>query len=74
MKFQNKNLEEYYSKNFQSIIEDNGISSVKMIFAKIRKKARGVGDYLLNTDADVLRYGYRKGLDTLVVHTVNDEC
>ena len=27
-----------------------------------------------NTDAEVRKHGSRTGLDTLVVHAVNDEC
>jgi len=34
---------------------------------------KGEDIVLDTTDADLRRYGYRKGLDTPVVHTVNDE-
>ncbi len=30
--------------------------------------------YWLDTDAEVRKCGEQTGLDTLVVHTVNDEC
>ncbi len=30
--------------------------------------------YWLDTDAEVRKRGEQTGLDTLVVHTVNDEC
>lgn len=42
-----------------------------MKFLNIRRKAGGESDYLLNTDIIALRYGEQRGLDTLVVHTVN---
>lgn len=53
--------------------EDSGISNVRMKFLNIRRKAGGEGDCLLNTDIRALRYGDQRGLDTLVVHTVNPE-
>ena len=31
------------------------------------------GNLLFNIDAEVLKYGEQTGLETLVVHTVNDE-
>lgn len=54
-----------------SIKENSGISNVRMKFLNIRRKAGGEGDYLLNTDIIALRYREQRGLDTLVVYTVN---
>jgi len=31
------------------------------------------GNLLFNIDAEVLQFGYQTGLETLVVHTLNDE-
>ncbi len=38
----------------------------------IRKNTSGEGDLLAMTDAEVRKRGERTGLDTLVVHAVND--
>ena len=35
--------------------------------------SKGEDIVLFITDTDLLKYGYRTGLDTPVVHTVNDE-
>lgn len=42
-----------------------------MKFLNIRRKTGGEDDYLLNTDIKALRYREQRGLDTLVVYTVN---
>ena len=54
-----------------------------MKFIDIRRKAESEGNYLAlgsyttlikeNTDAEMRRRGDQKGLETLVVHAVNDE-
>ena len=45
-----------------------------MKFVDIRRKAESEGNYLvLSTDAEMRRRGDQKGLETPVVHAVNDE-
>lgn len=39
-----------------------------------RRNVRGEGDYLDITDVEGRRHGYQMGLETPVVHAVNDEC
>ncbi len=53
--------------------EGSGISGVEVKFVDIRRNTRGEGDFLTNTDAEARRRGERTGLDTLVVHAVNDD-
>lgn len=40
---------------------------------KNRGISNGHGSSLLFTDAEALKYGYRQGLETLLVHTLNYE-
>lgn len=41
---------------------------------KDRGNSSGESDYLLSTDAEARRHRNRRGLGTLVVYAVNDEC
>ena len=52
--------------------EVSGIPSVEVKFVDIRKNTSGEGDSLADTDAEVRKRGEQTGLDTLVVHAVND--
>ncbi len=52
----------------------SGIPSVEVKFVDIRKNTSGEGGSLLGTDAEVRKRGEQTGLDTLVVHAVNDGC
>ncbi len=54
--------------------EVSGTPSVEVKFVDIRKNTSGEGAHWLDTDAEVRKCGEQTGLDTLVVHTVNDEC
>ncbi len=54
--------------------EASGIPSVEVKFVDIRWNTRGEGGLLLISDAEVRKRGEQTGLDTLVVHAVNDEC
>ncbi len=44
-----------------------------MKFVDIRKNTSGEGDSLTSIDAEVRKRGEQTGLDTLVVHAVNDD-
>ena len=50
----------------------SGIPSVEVKFVDIRKNIRGEGGSRSDTDAKVRKRGEQTGLDTLVVHAVND--
>ncbi len=54
--------------------EVSGIPSVEVKFVDIRRNTSGKAAHWLDTDAEVRKCGEQTGLDTLVVHTVNDEC
>ena len=57
-----------------SMEEVSGIPSVEVKFVDIRRNTSGEGGLLVHTDAEVRKRGEQTGLDTLVVHAVNDEC
>ncbi len=54
--------------------EVSGTASVEVKFVDIRKNTSGEGGSLPDTDAEVRKRGEQTGLDTLVVHAVNDGC
>ncbi len=54
--------------------EVSGIPSVEVKFVDIRKNTVAKAAHWLGTDAEVRKRGEQTGLDTLVVHAVNDEC
>ncbi len=54
--------------------EVSGIPSVEVKFVDIRKNTSGEGGSLVRSDAEVRKRGEQTGLDTLVVHAVNDGC
>ena len=53
--------------------EESGIPCVAVKCAEIWRNTSGEGDFLVCNDADVRKRGDQTGLDTLVVHAVNDE-
>ncbi len=53
--------------------EGSGIPSVAVKCVDIRRNTSGEGGYLDGTDAEARKRGEQTGLDTLVVHAVNDE-
>ncbi len=55
-----------------SIGGGSGIPGVEVKFVDIGRNTGGEGDYLPNTDTEVRKRGEQTGLDTLVVHAVND--
>ena len=56
-----------------SVGEGSGIPSVEVKFVDIGRNTGGEGGYLDETDAETRKRGEQTGLDTLVVHAVNDE-
>ncbi len=54
--------------------EVSGIPGVAVKCVEIGRNTSGEGDLLDCTDAEARKCGEQTGLDTLVVHTVNDEC
>ena len=50
------------------------MQSLEVKFKQILRNAKGGGKLLGKTDIEALRRGDQTGLDTLVVHAVNDEC
>ena len=51
----------------------HGISSVGVKSVDIRRNAKSEGSALVISDAERRKRGEQTGLDTLVVHAVNDE-
>ena len=56
-----------------SMGEGGGIPDVEVKFVDIGRNTGGEGGHLDNTDAEARKRGEQTGLDTLVVHAVNDE-
>ncbi len=54
--------------------EVSGIPSVEVKFVDIGKNTSAKAANWSGTDAEVRKRGEQTGLDTLVVHAVNDEC
>ncbi len=52
----------------------SGIPSVEVKFVDIRKNTSGKAAHWSGSDAEVRKRGEQTGLDTLVVHAVNDGC
>ena len=57
---------------FLSEVEVSGIPSVAVKCVDIRRNIGGEGGWAF-TDAEARKCGEQTGLDTLVVHTVNDD-
>ncbi len=56
-----------------SMGEESGIPNVEVKFVDIGRNTRGEATLWTNTDAETRKRGEQTGLDTLVVHAVNDE-
>ncbi len=54
--------------------EVGGIPSVEVKFVDIRKNTVAKAAHWSGTDAEVRKRGEQTGLDTLVVHALNDGC
>jgi hypothetical protein len=57
-----------------SVTKDTGTFKGEVIFYDLKRTTEGEGKYLGGTDAEVLKRGEQIGLETRVVHAVNDEC
>ncbi len=73
MKAQGSTLELPLILTVLSMGEVSGTPSVEVKFVDIRKNTSGEGGLLAITDAEARKRGEQTGLDTLVVHAVNDE-
>ncbi len=58
---------------FLSIVEVGGMCNVAVKCLDITQNTDCVGSLLAITDAEARKRGERTGLDTLVVHAVNDD-
>ncbi len=56
-----------------SIGEESGIPSVAVKCVEIRRTPVAKATFWTTTDAEARKRGEQTGLDTLVVHAVNDE-
>ncbi len=74
MKSQGSTLELPFILAILSSREVSGIPSVEVKFVDIRRNTVAKAAHWLDTDAEVRKRGEQTGLDTLVVHAVNDEC
>ncbi len=54
--------------------EGSGIPGVEVKFVDIGRNTSAKAATWTDTDAEVRKRGEQTGLDTLVVHAVNDEC
>ncbi len=54
------------------MVEGGGISCVAVKCVDIGRNTSGEGDTWTDTDTEVRKRGEQTGLDTLVVHAVND--
>ena len=73
MKTQGLTLGLHWKLSGSSAGEVSGIPSVAVKCVDIRKNTSGEGGLLDGGDVEAQR-GSKRGLDTLVVHAVNDEC
>jgi hypothetical protein len=55
-------------------LKESGTFNVGVISIDIKRTTEGEGNFLLETDIEVLKRGEQIGLETRVVHAVNDEC
>ncbi len=65
---------ECHSKRLDSSrVEESGISGVAVKCVDIGRNTSGDAAFWTHTDAEARKRGEQTGLDTLVVHAVNDE-
>ncbi len=74
MKAQGSTLELPLILAVLSMGEVSGTPSVEVKFVDIRKNTSAKAANWPITDAEARKRGEQTGLDTLVVHAVNDEC
>ncbi len=56
-----------------SVVEESGIPGVAVKCVDIRRNISGEAAFWTNTDAEARKRGEQTGLDTLVVHALNDD-
>ena len=75
MKAHGSTVEGHWKLENLSAEEESGIPCVAVKCAEIWRNTSGEkATFWSVTDADVRKRGDQTGLDTLVVHAVNDEC
>ena len=67
------NLGAAFQTGYLECRRGKGIPSVAVKCVEIRKNTSGEGAFWTVTDAEARKRGEQTGLDTLVVHAVNDE-
>ncbi len=72
MKVHGSTVEVHLKLSGLSIGGESGIPGVEVKFVEIGRNTGGEGDFLDDTDAEARKRGEQTGLDTLVVHAVND--
>ncbi len=72
MKVHGSTVEVHLKLSGLSIGGECGIPGVEVKFVEIGRNTGGEGDTLDDTDAEARKRGEQTGLDTLVVHAVND--
>ena len=73
MKFRGSTPDLHLKLLFLSEVEVSGIPSVAVKCVDIRRNTSGEGGLLTVTDTEARKRGEQTGLDTLVVHAVNDD-
>ncbi len=56
-----------------SVVEESGIPGVAVKCVDIRRNISAKAAFWTNTDAEARKRGEQTGLDTLVVHALNDD-
>ncbi len=72
MKYCGSTAERHLKLYFLSTGEESGIPSVAVKCVDIRRNTGGEGGFLDSNYAETRKRGEQTGLDTLVVHAVND--
>ncbi len=72
MKYHGSTVELQLKLLYSSSREESGIPSVEVKFVDIRRNTGGKATLWIETDAETRERGEQAGLDTLVVHAVND--
>ncbi len=74
MKAHGSTVEGHWKLGDLSAEEESGIPCVAVKCVEIWRNTSGEGAFWSVTDTEARKRGEQTGLDTLVVHAVNDEC
>ncbi len=74
VKAQGSTLEQHSRLSCLNSVEVGGIPSVEVKFVEIGKNILAKAANWTDIDAEARKRGEQTGLDTLVVHAVNDAC